>query len=1226
METSAAYIPIDRRLALQRGAALAERSSGAALFADISGFTPLTEALAIEFGPQRGAEEMTGYLNQIYTALIAELFRYGGSIIGFAGDGMTCWLDGDDGRRAVAAGLAMQASMSRFGEIRTRAGRVIPLSVKVGIAVGPVRRFTVGDPTYLLLDTMVGHTLEQMAAAEEHAERGDVVLDTTAWEALGDIVTVREWREDETSGQRFAVVSSLNADVPQTPWPDLDDRARSDEQWTPWLLPAVRQRLSMGEGEFLAELRPAVALFLRFSGIDYDDDPDAPDKLNRFVREVEQILMRYDGSFLQLTIGDKGSYLYAAFGAPIAHEDDAARACAAALDLQAMAPRLGYLDPLQIGITQGRMRTGAYGSQLSRTYGVLGDVVNLSARLMSAAPTGQILVSEITRSATGDAFTWDSMPSIRVKGKSEPVALSRLTGRKASQAMRLQEPRYRVPMVGRAEEVAIAEQKLHLALDGKGQVVGITAEAGMGKSRLAAEIIHRANDLGLAGLAGECQSYGTNTSYLVWQGVWRGFFRLDPTGSVEEQTAALETELGRLDPALLPRLPLLGAVLNLPIPDNDLTASLDAKTRKSALEGLLVECLRARASSQPLLIVLEDCHWLDPLSTDLIGAVGRAIADVPVLLLLVYRPRDRERQPPLPVEGLPYFTELALSSFSAEEAERLIDLKLRQFFGEDAQVPADVVGEITTRAAGNPFYIEEILNYLRSLDIDPRDVEGLRKADLPTSIYSLILARIDKLDGQQQVAIRVASVIGRLFPAAMLWGISPDLRDVPTVRRALELLSELELTPLDTPDPELTYLFKHIMTQQVAYETLPYGTRALLHGQIGQYIETTYVDSLDRYLDLLAFHYDRSANEAKRREYLLRAGVAAQAVYANASAIDYYTRALPLLSPDDHPGALLRLGQVLDVVGDWERAEHDYRAALAEAEGLGQVAIQGQSEFALGELRRKQSEYVEAEAWYNRSLATSQGSGDLAGVARATIGAGTLAAQRGDYAAAMSLYEESLALRRQLNDSANIANVLNNMGIVARFQGEYGRARSLHQQALAIRRDIGDKRGIGYSLINLGNVAIDERAYDEANACLVEALKVWREVGDRYLIANTLNNLGNLAREQGDYGKAGEVYGESLAINRDLGDRWAFAYLLEDIACLAAAQGQAERALRLAGAASTVREAINAPLSDAERAKLDARLATAREALGGDTAARSFDAGRALTVEQASAEAQAASR
>ncbi len=1222
METSAAYVPVDRRLALRRGVPLPEKTVGAALFADISGFTPLTEALAMEFGPKRGAEELAGYLNLIYDASIAELYRYGGSVIGFAGDGMTCWLDGDDGRRAVAAGLAMQAVMRQFTEIRTHSGRVIPLSLKVGIAIGPVRRFPVGDPDYLLVDTLVGRTLERMALAEEHAARGEVVLAEADLAALQDIVHVSQWRQDDGNGARFGIATAINIDVPEMSWQETETDTADEPQWDSWLLPAVRRRLHAGEGEFLAELRPAITLFLRFSGIDYDEDDDAPQKLDRFIREAQQILMRYDGSLLQLTIGDKGSYLYAAFGAPTAHEDDAVRGVSAALDLQAMAARLTYLEPVQIGVTQGRLRTGAYGSRKCRTYGVLGDTVNLAARLMAAAPPGQILVSEVTRAATGDAFTWESMPSLRVKGKSEPVAVSRLVGRKTSQATRLQEPRYRVPMVGRVEEVAVVDEKLRLVRQSKGQIVGITAEAGMGKSRLAAEIIRRANDEGLVGLAGECQSYGTHTSYLVWQGIWRSFFGLDSAAPIEEQIATAEVELTRLDPSLAPRFPLLGAILNLPIPDNDLTASFDAKLRKSALEGLLIDALRARAKMQPMLVVLEDCHWIDPLSMDLLGVIARAIADLPVLLLVLYRPPERNQQRALPFDNLPYFTELALANFSPEEAKRLIDLKLRQFFGEDSIVPADVVAEITQRASGNPFYIEETLNYLRSLDIDPRDVARLREVDLPTSIYSLILSRIDKLDEQQQIAIRVASVIGRLFPAAMLWGVARELRDAASVRRALDMLSELELTPLDTPDPELTYLFKHIMTQQVAYESLPYVTRAVLHGQIGQYIETTRNDTLDQYLDLLAFHFDRSANTAKRREYLLRAGQAAQAAYANVSAIDYYSRALPLLDTQERPSVLLRLGEVLDLVGNWQRAEQIYREALAAAQEMNQPKIQAQSEVALGELQRKRGNYADAKVWYDQSLTTAERSGDRAGVAKASISAGTLASQQGDYATAMALYEKSLAIRRELGDRDNSARVLNNMGIVARAQGDDARARALHKEALAIRRELGDKRGLATSLANLGNLALDEKAYDEANAYMEETLALWRQVGDHWLIANALDNLGNLAREREELARARDLYRESLQINRQLGDKWTLAYLLEDIACLAVKQGHMERAMQLVGAAASLRADIGAPLSSAERAKLDGQLAPARQALG-DKAASALDVGRSLGLDSAIEEALA---
>ena len=177
MELPIAYLPPDRVLAIARSQMLRERTAGAALFADISGFTPLTEALALELGPQRGAEELTVHLNRVYDALIGALERYGGSVIGFSGDAITCWLDGDDGRRAVVAGLAMQTAMQQFAEVHTYSGRVVSLGCKVAIAAGPVRRFVVGDADYLLIDVMAGATLDRLAEAEHAAERGQVVVD-----------------------------------------------------------------------------------------------------------------------------------------------------------------------------------------------------------------------------------------------------------------------------------------------------------------------------------------------------------------------------------------------------------------------------------------------------------------------------------------------------------------------------------------------------------------------------------------------------------------------------------------------------------------------------------------------------------------------------------------------------------------------------------------------------------------------------------------------------------------------------------------------------------------------------------------------------------------------------------------------------------------------------------------------------------------------------------------
>jgi predicted ATPase len=1150
----------------------------------------------------------------------------------------------------------MQQTMQHFAQIDIPGVGVVAQAIKAAVAAGPVRRFLVGDPAIQTIDVLAGETLQRLAAGEHQAEKGDVVLDAPAVAALGDQISILEWRDAHDTGARFAVVGGLTTAADPDPWPPLAPAALTDEQTRPWLLPPVYARRVSGMGEFLTELRPAVALFLRFGGIDYDGDAQAHAKLDTYIREVQRILARYDSSLLQLTIGDKGSYFYAAFGAPVAHEDDAARAVAAALELRAR--RMEFITDVQIGVSQGRMRTGAYGSLTRRTYGVLGDEVNMAARLMQNASPGQVLVNQIVRKATADAFTWEPLAPLFVKGKSQPVAVLRLIAAQERRTIRLNEPKYALPMVGRESELALIQQKLDMALLGHGQIIGITAEAGMGKSRLMAEVIRLARRHHVLGYGGECQSYGANTSYLVWQNIWRGFFGLDPSWSVAEQIQALEQQLAQIDLALPPRLPLLGAALNLTIADTELTSSFDAKLRKPSLESLLIDCLRAR--EMPLLLVLEDCHWIDPLSHDLLEAIGRASTDIPVLIVLAYRPIQVQRLLALRVTQLSHFTEIALATLPAAEIAELVRFKLGQIYGAGAELPPALAEQLGARAQGNPFYIEELLNYLHDRGIDPLQPNALLQIDLPTSLYSLILSRIDQLSENQKTLLKVASVIGRLFRAAMLWGVYNLFGNQERVRSDLEILSNLELTPLDTPDPELAYLFKHILTQEVAYETLPFATRAMLHNQIGQYIERTYSATLDQYVDLLAHHYDHSENAPKKREYLLKAGEMAQAAYANAAAISYYQRVLPLLPESEQVPVMLKLGQGLELVGEWQAADALDRQAEALAERLNDTTGLAQAQQALGWLLRKRGEYSEAETWMTRARERFQQIGDQAGLshvladigeiyrlqgkyveaqgyynqslelaasiadlpsrqaarAHTLRGAGTFATWQGYYALARQLNEESLAIRRDLGDRPGVAVLLNNLGIVAGLQRDPAAARQMTSESLALFRQLGDRWAVGQLLNNQACVASNQGDYAEARVLLRESLLIRRQLGDKAGLALSLNTMADVVLDEGDYAAARPLLDESLAITRELGDQTAIAYLLEDYGGLAAAEAQPERALRLAGFAAAQREAIGAPLPPAEQARVDRMIAPAHAALP-DTAAQAWAAGRILELEQA---------
>ena len=516
----------------------------------------------------------------VFDAVLGELHRFGGSVIYFSGDAVTCWLDGDDGAAAVSCGFAMQRALAKVGTIETP-DQVVELGMKVAVAAGPARRFVVGDPDVQLIDVLAGVLMDRVAECEHHAERGEVVVDRTTRAVLGDRVEVSEVRgqgDDAT-----AIVSSISEKAGVTPRRPAGYPRLSTEVVRQWLLPAVYQRMRAGRGEFLSELRPAVPMFVRFGGIDYDAD-EAPRLLDEFIQRVQWAVDGHGGNLLQLTIGDKGSYLYAVFGSPVAHEDDATRACLAALDVLSLADETAATD-LQIGIASGRVRSGTYGHRQRRTFCCLGDPVNLSARLMGAAPAGQVFVSEAVERATDGRFVFEDVGALSLKGKAAPVRAARLTGSIAAAAV----PRARAigPLVGRDEELELLVTRARTALAGRGQLVSVTAEAGLGKTRLVEEAVARLEGDATT-VTGAASAVGATGAYQAWQPVFANLFGVDPAAvDPDRLTAGLEAA----DPSLVARLPLLGTVFGIPIDDNELHGAL----RREAAQGVAREPPRAVA-------------------------------------------------------------------------------------------------------------------------------------------------------------------------------------------------------------------------------------------------------------------------------------------------------------------------------------------------------------------------------------------------------------------------------------------------------------------------------------------------------------------------------------------------------------------------------------------------------------------------------------------------------
>jgi len=1187
------YLPMDRRHALAAGRALDDRTAGAVLFTDISGFTPLTASLLHALGPQRGAEELGRLLDGVYGALLAPVHAHGGSVIGFAGDSFVALFTVEPAAHAAACALALRPALASCAAPTLPDGQALPLSIRTTVSVGPLRRFLVGDPRHQQIDVLAGGPLDRVAQAQQATVPGEVVLDRAAAELLGARLRVREWRGD------LAVAAGLREEVPPAPWPPLPRDALSPEQLRPFLLPPVYQRLAGGQGEFLSELRPAVALFLRFGGLDYGR-PDAGPRLDAFIRWVQEVLDRCGGALLQLVTGDKGSYLYAAFGAPVAHEDDAVRAVAAAVELRQPPPALAYSSPVQIGVSQGWVRAGSYGSRYRRTYAALGDEVNVAARLMQAAAPGEVRCSERVYLAARPRWEMEPQPPLLIKGKEQPLAVYRPRERLPETAARAV-----VPLVGRQAEMATLAGLLAEIGAGRRRVLLLEGEAGLGKSRLLQEFAALARGQGARFLLGAAQSIEQHTPYRAWRDLLAALFDLPEGAPRPGQQCHVQDSVRAFNPALLERLPLLNDILALDLPETALTRSFDPQLRCESLTTLVIELLRHAAEAGPLVLALEDAHWLDALSWDLALAVARALRERPVLLLLALRPLETPLLPAYEtLAGLDGTRRLGLETLPAGEMVALAAARLGVDVGALPPAVAELIGE---RAGGNPFFAEEIAYALRDTGI--LQVVGgaaVLQADsaalvasVPDTIEGAVLARIDRMPPEKQLTLKVAAVIGRTFLFRTLRDIHPQQALADLLRGHLEEFARRDLASLDALEPELTYIFKHIITQQVAYETLLFAQRRELHRTVASWHERSGAENLGPYYPLLAYHWGLAEDRDQERRYARLAGERAAAQYAGADALNYLNRALELTPADaagerytllltrervyDRQGAraaqrqdLAALERLARVLGDARRraevalrqascaeATSDYAATIVLARRsvrLARVAHDDASEVA-GLLRWgvalwRQGDFAGARRKVEQALRLARLGHHLPLEAESARVLGVIALDQGDLDRAEKLLDQNLQACRQAGDRQAEGRTLSNLGIVFSRRGDYAQAREHYERALGLSQEVGDRRNERIALNNLGISMQLQGDYGGARRCFEEVLRIARETGDLEGEGLALGNLGDVCDYQSDYPRAREYYREAVAISRSIGQRYVLGWMLGNLGNASTSLGQ----------------------------------------------------------------------
>ena len=1127
MNALSAFLPVDRRIALDEGKDLPDRVTGAALFADISGFTPLTATLRRELGARRGAEEVIRHVDAVFAALIAHIHAYHGNVIAFSGDAVTCWFDdgpaADAATRALAAARRLQSAMALMSAITTPGGTVIPLGIKVALAAGPARRFLVGDRRFSVIEVVAGDTIDRTAAAEKLAVSGEVIASAELLDRLDAPPSIREWRA--AGEQRFVVIEPGTSGKPPPPRsvPELDD-----ETARPWLLPPVYDHLRQGTADFLAELRPSVPLFVRFSGIDYDGDDAAGDKLDGFVRRAQAVLDRYEGFLVQITMGDKGSYLYISFGAPLAHENDDVRAAAAALELRQLPAALGYLQPLHMGISRGLVHSGAYGGQQRRTFAVMGNEVNISARLMTTAAPGQILVSARVAAAVAGEFELNELPPIALKGAEESFAVSELLRRRSVRAAPAE---HEQASVGREGERAVLAEALAALDDGRSTTVLIEGAAGMGKSLLMRELLEQAAARpDTPTLSGGGDAIEQSTPYYGWRPVFERLF----VGGERGDGAWRERLLDGLSPAARPLAPLLDAVLPLDLPDNELTAQLSGEARLDNTHQLLVDLLRRATAGRPLVLLFDDAHWLDSVSWTLIGRVRRELA--PLLLVVGARPFGEEAPAGLAeLWAAPDARRLALDALPEEAIERLV----RRRLGVE-RLPAAVVRLIHEKAEGHPFFSEELAyalrdaGLLRIVDGEARLAPGadLTALDFPTTIQGVITSRIDRLSPSQQLTVKVASVIGRIFAVRTLDGVYPIAGDEAQLRANLQRLARLDITPQETPEPNLAYIFKHIVTQEVVYSLMTSAQRAQLHRSAALWHEREAGGEGARNYPLLAHHWRLAGDAARAVVYYERAGENAFRDFANQEAVRFLEMALDLAGPEVEAVRRARwrrlLGEARYRLTQIEGSVADYRAALAL---LGRPIPAGTAGRGLG-LGRQVARQMAHRLLPGRFVgaAADEEREALLEASRVLEGLGEIYYNLGDFLTSFYGTMAAFNLAERAGPSPELmrgyANMCATLGVISLN----GAADGYRRRALDMEAHIDDLPARAWSRISLSSHSVWVAEWERAEQEIGESLAIYAQLGDwrRWGVAAWL--WPQVAQSQGRLERAAELWAELYAV------------------------------------------------------------------------------------------------
>jgi class 3 adenylate cyclase/tetratricopeptide (TPR) repeat protein len=866
------------------------------------------------------------------------------------------------------------------------------------------------------------------------------------------------------------------------------------------------------------ERKTITALFADIKGsVELMENVD-PEEAKAIVDPALQLMMdavhRFEGYVAQ----SRGDGILALFGAPIAHEDHAQRAIHAALDMQQAIKRYaeklrlekGPSLQIRVGLNSGEVVVRSIRKDdLHTDYVPIGHSVNLAARMESLATPGSIVVSETTKKLAEGYFHFKSLGAAKVKGVSEPVAVYEVEGVGPLRTkLEVSSQRGLTRFVGRQDEMTQLHKALSLVRSGRGQIVAVMGDPGVGKSRLVHEF-KLATQSDCRVLKAFAVSHGKAYPYLPLIDVLKGYFGITLEDD-EQRREKIASKIAALDHESENTLPYLYALFGILHPESPLH-QMDAQIRRGRTFEALKRLFLRETKNQPLLLVVEDLHWLDAETEAFLVALGDAMATERLLLLVNYRPEYEPRW-----GNKTYLIQIRLDPLKEESAEEMLGAML----GDESEL-SPLKRMILEKSEGTPFFMEEIVRALFERGVLVRNgavrlTKPLAEIRIPATVEGMLAARIDRLVPHEKALMQAASVIGRVFPLAVLDEVMSESDE--EVRAALSRLQSEEFIYERLEGAEVQYIFKHALTRDVAYGSLLHERRAVLHEQAAQAIEAIYENRLDEHYSELAHHYSASRNIEKAVEYLGLAGCQAAERSAHAEAVHQLTTALDLLqgiteSPARDRTELrlqLAVGSCLTPIKGYAAPEVEavYRRANELCSRAGDSAGSAPVLWGLFASQLMQAKFAVALEIAERGVRVAETVGDPIVLAEAQFALGDTLFVFARYRESWTHLERSAALYDRRHHGSFVSSYGGqDVGVASLAQGAMplwflgypDAARRKSEEALTLARELAHPHSLAYALSWAGALhqlrgepdAVLERAEEAVELCDLHGFPFW---------------------------------------------------------------------------------------------------------------------------------------